>query len=57
MQQDVELHRDWLTSINVTADSLRDKIHSGATHITPLRNDVNQSFASLEEQLQTKRER
>jgi len=57
MQQDVKLHRDWLTSINATADSLRDKIHSGVTHITPLRNDVNQSFATLEEQLHTKRER
>lgn len=57
MQQDVELHRDWLTSINAMADSLRDNIHSGATHITPLRNDVNQSFESLEEELKTKRER
>lgn len=57
MQQDIELHRDWLTSINAMADSLRDKIHSGATHITPLRNDVNQSFATLEEQLHSKLER
>ena len=57
MQQDVELHRDWLTSINAMADSLRDNIHSGATHIAPLRNDVYQSFESLEEELKTKRER
>lgn len=57
MQQDFDLHREWLTSINAMADSLRDTIRSGATHITPLRNNVNQSFASLEEQLQTKHER
>jgi len=57
MEKDIELHRDWLTSIDTMADSLRDKIHSGAVHITPLRNDVNQSFTSFEEQLQTKRKR
>ena len=56
MQQDLELHRDWLTSINTMADSLKEKIHSGANHITPLRNEVNQSFSSFEEQFRTKHE-
>lgn len=56
MQQDLELHRDWLASINTMANSLKEKINSGANHITPLRNEVNQSFSSFEEQLQTKHE-
>ena len=57
MQQDLDLHRDWLASVNATADSLKGKVPSAATHITPLRKDVNQGFITLQEQLRTKHER
>ena len=56
MQQDLDLYHDWLASINATGDFLRDKVPSGAIGISPITNDVNEEFSSLQQQLKTKHE-
>ena len=57
MQEDVDLHRDWLASINAMADSLTGHAHFEATRVIPMKSKVNKNFASLQELLKNKHER
>ena len=57
MQSDVDLHRDWLASINAMADALLGKNLAGGSRLNPLKLEVNRKFAELQEQLRIKHER
>lgn len=54
MEQEIDLHRESLSSINIMADKLKSKVTRSSTYILPLRAEVVKRFGELENELADK---
>ena len=58
MEEELDLHREWLSSIESMANTLKQGTHSSAgALVAPLRSEVQRRFTSLDEQLKNKKAR